>query len=139
VKKRMTGINATSRLAFRTAIVGLVLLGMAFRSSAGETVIPPSDPPFGLSYEEWPAKWWQYYLGQDTKKLELVGKPDNCEGPASRVRFLEGTSASVTSTNPLTIHTDNPLFFAGLGFNKGELFFLKKHSPPTCPKFHMDW
>jgi hypothetical protein len=53
MKKHMTVINATSRLA----IAGLMLLGMAFRSSAGETVIPPSDLPYGLSYEEWSAKW----------------------------------------------------------------------------------
>lgn len=134
MKKKLTVSNRMSRFAFKTAIAGLMLLGVAFRSSAGETVIPPSGLPNGLSYEEWSARWWQYYLGQDTNQLELVGKPDNCEGPASRVRFLEGTSASVTNTNPITIHTDNPLFFAVLGFNTGELFLLKKHSPPNLPE-----
>jgi hypothetical protein len=101
---------------FGLALAGLMLLTVAESSSAAE-VLAPSSLPYGYSYQEWAAKWWQYYLGQDTNKLELVGKPDNCKGPASRVRFLEGNSESVTKTNHITIPTDTPLFFTVLGFN----------------------
>jgi hypothetical protein len=100
---------------FGLALAGLMLLTMAATSSAAE-ILPPSSLPYGYSYQEWAAKWWQYYLGQDTNKLELVGKPDNCEGPASRVRFLEGTSGTVSKTNHITIPTDTPLFFTVIGF-----------------------
>jgi hypothetical protein len=108
MKKYMTVIKATSRLA----IAGLMLLGMAFRSSAGETVIPPSDLPYGLSYEEWSAKWWQFYMGQSTNHLEAIGDPAICSGPASSVRFLTEPLGGGTVTNKAVICHGTPLFFA---------------------------
>ena len=112
MKKRMTIINATSRLA----IAGLMLLGMALRSSAGETVIPPSDLPYGLSYEEWSAKWWQWYMGLETNHIENVGSPDICSGPGSHVRFLYGAPGTTTATRDVSICSDISLFFPILGF-----------------------
>ena len=112
MKKRMTVINATSRLA----IAGLMLLGMALRSSAAETVIPPSDLPYGLSYEEWSAKWWQWYMGLETNHIENVGNPDICSGPASHVRFLYGAPATTTATRHVIIGPDISLFFPIVGF-----------------------
>jgi hypothetical protein len=107
MKNQLTVINATSRLA----MAGLMLLGMAFRSSAGETVIPPSELPYGLSYQEWSAKWWQFFYGQSANNLQPLGSPGICEGPAARVLFLNGAPASATETNHATIFADTSLFF----------------------------
>jgi hypothetical protein len=116
MKNQITVTNIIKRPGrFGLALAGLMLTVLGASAASGE-VLPPSSLPYGYSYEEWSAKWWQYYLGQDTNKLELVGHPDICEGPASRVRFLEGTPGSVSETNHITIHTDTPLFFSLLSF-----------------------
>jgi len=105
-----------SRSALSAAMAGLMLLGMALRSSASETVIPPSDLPYGLSYEEWSAKWWQWYMGLATNQIENVGSPDICSGPGCHVRFLYGAPGTTTATRHVVIGPDTSLFFPILGF-----------------------
>ena len=90
MKNQLTLTNVIPRPGrFGPALAGLLLLGIAASSSSGQ-VLPPSSLPYGYSYEEWSAKWWQWNLGQYTNHLELVGDPGICRGPASRVRFLAG-------------------------------------------------
>src|SRR5580658_4433697 len=96
------------------ALAGLMLSGIA-ASAAPAEVIPPSALPYGLSYEEWSAKWWQFYYSESTKHLEPLGSSAICEGPASRVRFLGGSPTTTTETNHVTLFPDTPLFFAILG------------------------
>ena len=116
MKNQFTLTNVMSRFArLGLALAGLMLLVIAASSSAQE-VLPPSSLPYGLSYEEWSAKWWQWSLGQATNHLELVGAPGICTGPASRVRFLSGVYLPVTGgitskTNHVIIGPDTPLFF----------------------------
>lgn len=47
--------------------------------------------------------------------MEPVGYPGICEGPASRVLFLNGAPTSTTETNRVIIPPETPLFFAILG------------------------
>jgi hypothetical protein len=116
MKNQFTLSNALSRPGrFGSALAGLTLLVMAASSSSGD-VLPPSSLPYGFSYEEWSAKWWRWSLGQSTNHLELVGCPGICEGPASRVRFLEGVYLPIiggvtTETNHVTLDAGTPLFF----------------------------
>jgi len=111
MKNQITPTNVILRPGrFGLALAGLLLLGIAASSSSGQ-VLPPSSLPYGYSYQEWSAKWWQWYAGQDTNHVELVGEPDICEGPASRVRFLNGAPGSVTKTNHVIIPAGTPLFF----------------------------
>lgn len=102
---------------FGSALAALLLLGLA-ASAAPDQVLPPSSLPYGLSYQEWSAKWWQWSLGQSTDCLELVGGPGICEGPASRVRFLAGAYGFGVNaqTNHVTIPAGTPLFLTVLGF-----------------------
>jgi hypothetical protein len=97
-----------------SALAALILLSIAASSSA--QVLPPSSLPYGYSYEEWSAKWWQFYMGQSTNHIEWVGNPDISRGPASRVRFLNGSPVTTTETRQVTIPAETPLFFAILGF-----------------------
>jgi len=98
-----------------SALAALLLLGIAASSSSGQ-ILPPSSLPYGFSYQEWSAKWWQFMLRQSTNHLESLGSPAICEGPASRVRFLAapglliGGTASVT--NHVTILAETPLFLS---------------------------
>jgi hypothetical protein len=101
---------------FGSALAGLLLLAIAASSSSGQ-VLPPSSLPYGYSYQEWSAKWWQFVLEQSTNHLELVGEPAICDGPASHVRFLAavylpGSGGSATETNHVTIPAHTPLFFS---------------------------
>jgi hypothetical protein len=83
--------------------------------AAPAEVLPPSSLPYGFSYEEWSAKFWQWTLGQSTNHMKSLGEPDICSGPASRVRFLGpsiiGGEAIHIETNHITIPRGTPLFF----------------------------
>ena len=93
---------------------------MLFRSAASSSsgqVLPPSSLPYGYSYQEWSAKFWQYDLGQSTNHLAALGEPGICSGPASRVRFLGpnhiGSSGGThVVTNHVTVPEGTPLFLS---------------------------
>ncbi|HUD46281.1 MAG TPA: hypothetical protein VMR33_05605 [Candidatus Baltobacteraceae bacterium] len=115
MKNVLTVSGIFSWPGLKPALAGLMLLGMAAYSRAAEpVVIPPSALPYGYSYEEWSAKWWQWSLGLSTKNMENVGKPAICEGPASTVRFLGGVYGFGTNvvTHKVTIAEGTPLFFS---------------------------
>jgi hypothetical protein len=95
-----------------SALAALLLLATVASSPA--QVLPPSTLPYGLSYQEWSTKWWQWSLEQSTDHLELVGGPGICDGPASQVRFLAGSllsSGQAAITNRVTVTDGTPLFF----------------------------
>lgn len=96
------------------ALAGLMLPAIASLAAPAE-VLPPSSLPYGFSYEEWSAKFWQWTLGQSTNHMKSLGEPDICSGPASRVRFLGpsiiGGEAIHIETNHITIPRGTPLFF----------------------------
>jgi hypothetical protein len=99
----------------KPALAGLMLLGIAVSSSAAPEILPPSSLPYGYSYEEWSAKYWQWTLGQSVNNLEPLGDPGVCTGQGSRVRFLGpskiGGDAIHIVTNHVTIPSGTPLFF----------------------------
>ena len=115
MKNQSTLINVIRRPGrFGSALAGILLLAIAASSASGQ-VLPPSSLPYGYSYQEWSAKWWQYSLGQSTNHLVSLGDPGICSGPASRVRFL-GPPGFVNGgltikTNHITVHAGTPLFF----------------------------
>jgi hypothetical protein len=100
---------------FGSTLAALLLSGLA-ASAAPDQVLPPSSLPYGLSYQEWAAKWWQFFYGQSTNNMQPLGSPGICDGPASRVLFLNGAPTSTTETNRATIFADTPLFLAILAF-----------------------
>jgi hypothetical protein len=89
-------------------VIGVVFGTSVFRSSAppsitsgvGKTdaveprIYPPDSEPYGLTYANWSAKWWQWYLSMpvETNPVnDATGKncANNQDGP---VWFLAGTS-----------------------------------------------
>src|SRR5580658_2664428 len=101
--------------SLKSALAGFMLLGIAVSSPAAE-IVPPSSLPYGYSYEEWSAKYWQWTLGQSTTHLESLGNPEICSGLASRVRFLGpstiGGDEVQIVTNHITVPAKTPLFFS---------------------------
>jgi hypothetical protein len=104
----------TSPSRWSCAFAGLLLMMIA--TSTWAQVLSPASLPYGLSYPEWAAKWWQFFYGQSTKNMQPLGSPGICEGPASRVLFLNGAPTSATETNHATILAGTPLFLAVLAF-----------------------
>ncbi len=49
-------------------------------------------------------------MGGSTNHVELVGSPGICEGPASRVRFLDSVPQAPVQTNHVIIPAETPLF-----------------------------
>jgi hypothetical protein len=116
MKNQIKQTKVTSRLGrFGSAVAALLLLGLTASSALGQ-VLPPSSLPYGLSYQEWAAKWWQFFYSQSTDNMQPLGSPGICEGPARRVLFLNGAPASTTETKHTTIFPDTPLFLAILAF-----------------------
>lgn len=98
-----------------STLAAFLLFGLA-ASGAPDKVLPPSALPYGLSYQEWAAKWWQFFYGQSTNNMQPLGSPNICEGPASHVLFLNGAPASATETKRATIFADTSLFFPIVAF-----------------------
>jgi hypothetical protein len=86
-------------------MAGLALLLIAAPSLSGQ-VLPSSSLPYGFSYADWSAKWWQWTLSQSTNLIDAVSGP--IAGP---VRFLEGAPGSDTETRSVTIPEGTALFF----------------------------
>jgi hypothetical protein len=104
---------ASARLGL--ALAGLTVLATSGISAAAE-VLPPSSLPYGKSYQEWSAKWWQWTLEQSTNDLQLVSGTDQCSLLGDRVRFLAGvyipgTGGISVQTNTVYIPENTPLFF----------------------------
>jgi len=107
-------LKITRPARFASALAGFLLVASAV-SSLGQ-ILPPSSLPYGYSYEEWSAKWWQFFLGQSTNHLESIGDPGICRGPASRVRFLSPPPGGGIVTRKAIIPGGTPLFFPILAF-----------------------
>jgi hypothetical protein len=121
MKNTITSTNPTFRAGPLVATLAALILVAAGSSSAragGGDVLAPASLPYGLSYQEWSAKWWQWSLGQSTNHFELVGESGSCDGPASRVRFLAGAYGFGINliTNEVTVSAETPLFLAVLSF-----------------------
>ena len=76
-------------------------------------VFPPDSKPFGLTYGEWSAKWWQWALSIPKEKSPFIDETGkNCgEGQNDpNVFFLAGTlGGPAKRTCPIT--SDKAIFF----------------------------
>ena len=46
------------------AAAALVLCPLNLPTSSGDETVPPTAHPYGASYEEWTARWWQWNLAR---------------------------------------------------------------------------
>jgi len=75
-------------------------------------VFPARSKPYGLSYGEWSARWWQWILSIPTKmnpNLDPTGV--HCgEGQSGQVWFLPGSFSGPEPTRTCTVPTETSLF-----------------------------
>jgi hypothetical protein len=118
--------------AYRRGCVALVALAVglaaaaptAFAQSPNPGVLPPQSRPYGASYGEWSARWWQWLVAIPevvNPNLDTTGA--NCaQGQTGRVWFLAGTfggtfvrSCTVPAGQALLFPILTGLFGAGAG------------------------
>lgn len=89
-------------------VVGVivVLLGstVAFAGNPNPGVFPIQSRPYGQTYGQWSARWWQFAFQQTTLDICATDKP------GSKVTFLAGTSPGPV-TNSCTVPTGNAIMF----------------------------
>jgi len=99
-------------------LVGSLALGSvcapgAVARKARAPVLPPTAHPYGQSYSEWAADWWQWALSQpaDTNPLTDPTGARCANEQSGRVWFLAGTSTGETVTRTCTVRTGTALLF----------------------------
>jgi hypothetical protein len=85
---------------------------MTRSDSSNFLVFPPDSDPFGMSYAEWTAKWWQWVLSlpvENNPVNDTTGK--NCAvNQSGPVWFLAGTLGGVVDRN-CTIPAEKAILF----------------------------
>lgn len=98
--------------------------GAGIQSDDG--VFPPDSRPYGRSYAQWAANWWQWSMGIPTARSPLTDTTGQFAGvgQAGRVFYLAGTwgnlgpitrTVSVAEGKALFIPVVNSFFFNGPG------------------------
>jgi hypothetical protein len=85
-------------------------------SNIDQSVFPPGSKPFGLTYGEWSAKWWQWALSTPTKDNPVVdenGENCNVGQKDPNVWFLAGTGGGEVSRS-CNIPAGKAIFFPPL-------------------------
>src|SRR5439155_23432452 len=79
----------------------------------GPGVVPPAAHPYGHTYSDWAARWWQWALAQPLSTnpvLDTTGA--NCAaGQSGRVWFLAGTFSAGTVSRSCTVPAGTALLF----------------------------
>ena len=79
-----------------------------------EKVYPVNSNLFGLTYEEWTCKWWQWFLsipGEKNPALDSNGKNCDINQNDSNVWFLAGTAHPGYANRICTIPSTKAIFF----------------------------
>ena len=90
-------------------VVGIfvALLGstMAFARNANPGVFPINSSPYGQTYGQWSARWWQYAFQQTNLNICAADKP------GSRVTFLAGTGDGSIADRSCTVPAGKAILF----------------------------
>jgi hypothetical protein len=62
-----------------------------YAAKANPGVIPPHAKPYGMTYGEWSAKWYQWQYSLPVDQHPLFDTADCSEGQTGKVWFLGGT------------------------------------------------
>ncbi len=96
-------------------LVALLLCAPAFAQGRNPRVFPPSSSPYGKSYGEWSAAWWQwaYSLPVDQNPFfDDTGCENAANGQSGPVWFLAGViNVSGTASRDCTVPAGKAIFF----------------------------
>jgi hypothetical protein len=133
----MKGLIEMRRLAllFSVLILPLVSTAAVQAGNPNPGVLPVDAHPFGHTYGEWAASWWQYVFSIPVPTNPLFDETGaNCGvGQSGHVFFLVGVfNTSGAATRNCTVPTGKAIFFPVLNF-ECENFF-----PPISPPLTID-
>jgi hypothetical protein len=97
--------------AFVNTLTGIpLILAQEGSGSDSSGVFPPDSKPYGLTYGEWTAKWWQWaYLMPEANNPLVDDTGNNCaNNQTGPVWFLAGTGGGAV-TRECTIPSDKAL------------------------------
>jgi hypothetical protein len=101
------------------------------RSGGNAGVIPPNARPYGLTYGEWSAKWWQWAFSLPVDQnpfFDETGCLNGASGQSGPVWFLTGViNVSGSATRSCSVPVGRALFFPILNFECDNL------CPPILP------
>lgn len=96
-----------SALVSTLVVVALIIsTDVALASSGNPGVFPPGSHPYGRTYGEWSAQWWQDAVRVTT----LAGCPMASAGPHNQVWLLAGTTGG-SATRSCTVPTGKAILF----------------------------
>jgi len=113
-------------------VVPIILTRAPLAKSGGNPgVIPPTARPYGLTYGEWSAKWWQWAFSLPVNQnpfFDETGCVNGANGQSGPVWFLTGViNVSGSATRTCTVPVGKALFFPILNFECDNL------CPPIVP------
>ena len=126
----------------------ILLLGASPASAGGGNegnpgVLPPQSRAFGLSYGEWSAAWWQWFMAHPMTGHPGVDDPafDVSSGQQGKVWFLAGVYGTVERT--ISIPAGKALFIAVMNAECSSLEDVPFHGVTAkeqgdCAKFWND-
>jgi hypothetical protein len=126
-----------SVVAVMVVVVGLmVLTTIAFAQGGNPNprVLPVHSSPFGSSYGEWSARWWQWVLSVPAATNPLFDTTgEHCaQGQTGKVWFLAGTFVGAV-TRTCTVPQGKAVFFPILNATFGAAVFDCEPTNPGVP------
>lgn len=78
-------------LAMLAVIIGLTLMpAVSFSANTNPKIAPPNSRPYGMTYAEWSARWWQWAISLPADHNPLTDTADCSTGQLGPVWFLGG-------------------------------------------------
>lgn len=102
------------------ALLGLALLAATATPSSAQgnwgnpAVLPPASHPFGATYAEWAARYWQWAHSLPSTATPANGTASLSAGQSAPVWFLPGVSGNATITRDVTVPVGVALFTPAL-------------------------
>jgi hypothetical protein len=129
-----------SVVAVMVVVVGLMVAAMipvaqADSSNPNSQVLPIDSSPYGNTYGEWSARWWQWALSIPAATNPVLDETGaNCaEGQSGPVWFLAGSFFSATFERACTVPPDKALFFPIVNAAFGAAVFDCEPTQPGVP------
>jgi hypothetical protein len=129
-----------SVVAVMMVIVGLMVAAMipvaqADSRNPNPQVLPLDSSPYGNTYGEWSARWWQWALSIPAVTNPVLDETGaNCaEGQSGQVWFLAGAFFGGTFERACTVSPDKALFFPIVNAAFGAAVFDCEPTQPGVP------
>jgi hypothetical protein len=111
-------VKRATRLLTIVAVVVLALVPARALAARPAPVFPPDSSPYGHTYSEWAASWWQWALTQPVETNPVLDETGvNCaQGQQGPVWFLAGSFGSAPVKRTCTVPADRAILIPVVNF-----------------------